>query len=61
MNDFEINYDLRPYIPDIYIKNDIYNSSDSINNNTDISINSSIFIFNIDRKLDNPVNNPEYL
>ena len=61
MNDFEINYDLRPYIPDVYIKDDIYNSSDSINNNTNILINSSIFIFNIDRKLDNPVNNPEYL
>ena len=61
MNDFEINYDLRPYLPDVYIKNEIYSSSDSINNNTNISINSSIFIFNINKPLNNPINNPEYL
>jgi hypothetical protein len=60
-HEFEINYDLRPYLPDIYIGNSIYNSSDSINNNTDISINSSIFIFNINRNLDDPVNDPGYL
>jgi hypothetical protein len=61
MDDFEINYDLRPYMPDIFIKNKIYTSMDSINNNKDILITSSIFIFNIDKSLDSEINDPGYL
>lgn len=61
MSDFEINYDLRPYIPDIYIKNDIYTSFDTNNNNNNIGINSVIFIFNINESLQSQYNDPLYL
>jgi hypothetical protein len=52
MSEFEINYDTRPYLPDIIIKDNIYNSCDSINNNNSIEINSTIFIVNINKNLD---------
>lgn len=61
MSDFDINYDLRPYIPDIYIKNNIYNSFDAVNNNNNIGINSIIFIFNINENLQSRYNDPSYL
>jgi len=61
MSDFEINYDTRPYLPDIYIKENIYNSFDAVNNNNNIEINSMIFIFNINRPLDSIYNDPGYL
>jgi hypothetical protein len=61
MSDLEINYDLRPYIPDIYINDNIYNSFDCVNNNNNIGINSTIFIFNINEDLQSPYNDPLYL
>ena len=50
MNNFEINYDLRPYLPDIYVKQNILTSFDSINNNNTVGVNSVIFIFYIHYK-----------
>lgn len=61
MCDFKINYDLRPYLPDLNIKTDVYNTCDSINNNTNINVNSTIFIFNINRPIDSIYNDPNYL
>jgi len=61
MSDFEINYDTRPYLPDIFIKENIYNSWDIVNNNNTIGINSTIFIFNINRPLTSIYNDPGYL
>jgi hypothetical protein len=59
--DFKINYDLRPYLPDIFIKSNIYNSNDLINNNTTIDINTMIFIININRPLNSQYNDPNYM
>ena len=61
MSDFEINYDFRPYLPDLNIKSDIYNSCDAINNNTNIDINLMVFIININRPLDSIYNDPNYI
>lgn len=61
MSDFEINYDFRPYLPDLNIKTDIYNSCDAINNNTNIDINLMVFIININRPLDSIYNDPNYI
>lgn len=61
MTDFEINYDARPYIPDIFIKDDIYKSFDAVDNNNNIGINSTIFVFNINEPLNSIYNDPEYL
>ena len=58
---FEINYDTRPYLPDIFIKDNIYNSFDAINNNNNIPINSTIFIFNINEPTESIYNDPGYL
>ncbi len=52
MSEFEINYDTRPYLPDIIMKDDIYNSFDSVNNNNSIEINSTMFIVNINKNID---------
>lgn len=61
MSDIDLNYDLRPYIPDIYIKGNIFNSFDSVNMNNSIGINTSIFIFNINEPLTSNYNDPSYL
>ena len=61
MSDFEINYDTRPYLPDIFIKESIYNSFDAVNNNNNIEINSTIFVFNINEPLSSIYNDPGYL
>ena len=61
MSDFEINYDFRPYLPDLNIKSNIYNSCDAINNNTNIDINLMVFIININRPLDSIFNDPNYI
>lgn len=61
MNEFEINYDLRPYLPDIFVKQNILSSFDSINNNNTVGINSVIFIININRPLDSIYNDPSYI
>ena len=62
MGDLEINYDTRPYLPDIFIKDKIFTSCDSVNNNTNILINSTIFIFNLEgEQLDSKYNDPLYL
>ena len=58
---FDINYDTRPYLPDIFIKNPILNSSDSINHNNSVGINSVIFVFNIQEPIDSIYNDPLYL
>ena len=47
MREFNIKYDMRPHIPDIFIKNKIFTSNDSLNNNKNIMINSTIFILNM--------------
>ena len=39
--------DISPYLPDIFLKNDIYSSADQIDYNTTIMLNNTIFIFNI--------------
>lgn len=61
MCDFKINYDFRPYLPDINIKDNIYNSCDSVNNNTNININNMIFIININQPIDSIYNDPDYM
>lgn len=61
MNNFEINYDLRPYLPDIYVKQNILTSFDLINNNNTIGANSVIFIININRPLNSIYNDPLYI
>lgn len=61
MCDFEINYDFRPYLPDINIKNNIYNSCDTINNNTNVDINNMIFIININQPINSIYNDPDYI
>ena len=62
MDNFEINYDLRPYLPDIFMAKQIYNSSDTINNNNNININSTIFIFNLkNENLTSIYNDPNYM
>jgi hypothetical protein len=38
--------DISPYLPDIFLKNDVYSSTDKIDYNTIVSFNSTIFIFN---------------
>ena len=58
---FEINYDIRPYLPDIFIKQNIYNSCDSLNNNNNINANDVIFIINIDRPISSIYNDPSYI
>ena len=59
MCDFDINYDFRPYLPDLNIKSNVYNSCDSVNNNTNTDINFMIFIININRPLDSIYNDPK--
>lgn len=61
MSNFEINYDFRPYLPDLNIKTDIYNSCDIINNNTNTDINLMVFIININRPSDSIYNDPNYI
>lgn len=61
MCDFKINYDLRPYLPDLNIKTNIYNTLDSVNNNLNINVNLTIFIFNINRPINSIYNDPNYL
>jgi len=61
MCDFEINYDFRPYLPDLNIKSNIYNSCDSINTNTNTDINLIIFILNINRPTSSIYNDPNYM
>lgn len=61
MSSFKINYDFRPYLPDLDIKNNIYNTSDSVNNNTNVDINTMIFIININEPIDSIYNDPKYL
>jgi hypothetical protein len=61
MSDFEINYDFRPYLPDLNIKSDIYNSCDVINNNVNIDINLMVFVININRPLNSIYNDPNYM
>lgn len=61
MCDFEINYDFRPYLPDLNIKSNIYNSCDTINNNTNTDINLMVFVININRPLNSIYNDPNYM
>lgn len=64
MSKLEIHIDTRPYLPDIYTKQDIYSSFDRIDINNYISINSQIFIFNLNSKLypnTSIYNDPKYL
>ena len=61
MSNFEINYDFRPYLPDLNIKTDIYNSCDAINNNINIDINLMVFVININQPLDSIYNDPNYM
>lgn len=61
MKNFKINYDFRPYIPDLDIKTNIYNTSDSINNNTNVDINTMIFIININEPIESIYNDPKYI
>ena len=61
MCDFDINYDFRPYLPDLNIKLDIYNTCDSVNNNTNIDINLMVFIININYPIDSIYNDPNYM
>jgi hypothetical protein len=58
---FEINYDMRPYLPDIFINQNIYNSCDSVDNNNNIDINTTIFLINIDEPIDSIYNDPLYM
>jgi len=60
-HNFKINYDLRPYLPDIFVKSNIYNSCDEVNNNTNTNINTMVFIINIDRPLNSQYNDPNYM
>ncbi len=60
-HDFKINYDFRPYLPDIYIKQNIYNSCDKVNNNINTDINTMIFIVNINRTICSQYNDPNYI
>lgn len=61
MTDFEINYDTRPYLPDIFIKESIYSSFDVVNNNNNVMANSTIFVFNINEPISSIYNDPLYL
>jgi len=60
-HDFKINYDFRPYLPDIFVKSNIYNSYDTVNNNTNTDINTMIFVININRPLTSQYNDPNYI
>lgn len=60
-HDFKINYDFRPYLPDIFIKSNIYNSYDAVNNNTNTDINTMIFVININRPITSQYNDPNYI
>lgn len=60
-HDFKINYDFRPYLPDIFVKSDKYNSCDAVNNNTNSDINIMIFVININRPLLSQYNDPNYM
>jgi hypothetical protein len=60
-HNFKINYDFRPYLPDIFIKQNIYNSCDTTNNNTNVDINTMIFTINIDRPINSQYNDPNYI
>ena len=60
-HDFKINYDFRPYLPDIFVKSNIYNSCDIVNNNTNTDINTMIFVININRPLRSQYNDPNYI
>ena len=60
-HNFRINYDFRPYLPDIFIKPNIYNSCDLTNNNTNVDINTIIFIININRPISSQYNDPNYM
>jgi hypothetical protein len=57
-----LNIDQRPYLPDIFINNDIYNTNDEQNMNK-ISINKNIFIVNLTSVNDkNSIyNDPNYI
>jgi hypothetical protein len=62
MNNFIVNYDIRPYLPDIFINGNIYNSCDNINNNTNVPINTTIVIINLkDEQLNSIYNEPNYM
>ena len=62
MANLEVNYDTRPYLPDLFIKNNIYSSCDAVNNNNNILLNSTIFIFNIEvESINSPYNDILYL
>lgn len=61
MNNLILNYDTRPYLPDIFMKDNIYNTFDSINKQNNISLNSTIFIFNINESISSQYNDPNYL
>lgn len=47
-----IKIDMRPYLPDIYIKDKIYTSLDTIDYETVISSHKTIFIFNLNDSFD---------
>lgn len=58
----EINYDFRPYVPDIFLKDNIFNSSDTVNSNNNISVNSTIFVINLkNENLQSIYNDPNYM
>ena len=52
---------ISPYLPDIFIKNDIYTSADNTDYNTTILLNSTIFIFNISNVNTQLYDDPNYL
>ena len=62
-NKIEVQIDTRPYLPDIFLKNNIYTSCDGLNYNNYISIDQSIFIFNLNSNYDliSQYNDPGYL
>ena len=62
MKTINFNIDTSPYIPDIFLKDDVYKSSDNVDYNTTVSINKMIFIFNISKNYDQSIyNDPGYL
>jgi hypothetical protein len=58
----DLNIDQRPYLPDIFLNNDIYNTNDEQNMNN-ISINKNIFIVNLTstNDLNSIYNDPNYI
>ena len=58
----DLNIDQRPYLPDIFINNNIYNTNDEQNMNK-ISINKNIFIVNLSsaNDLNSIYNDPNYI